>query len=227
MEIPVYNLAGEILKNIDVSESVFGVPFNEAVVHQAMVRQNANMRQGTASSKTRGEVSGSTRKIYRQKHTGFARAGARRSPLRRGGGVVFGPKPRNHRQAMPKKMRQMALRCMLSARVREGELKVVEDLKFDEPKTRELAHILELLELANPVLIVMADPELSVVKSARNIPGVKTLPAELLNVRDILSHRVLLITEPAVRKIERIWREDLSRGGNGASLSGSDSTINN
>lgn len=218
MQIPVYSLTGEIVKSIEVSDRVFAVPFNEAVVHQAMVRQQANARQGTVSTKTRGEVTGSSRKLYRQKHTGSARVGSRRSPLRRGGGVVFGPKPRSYRQAMPKKMRQLALRCMLSARARDGELKVLEKLEFDEPKTREVTRMLAALGVASSTLIVIGEPEVNVVKSARNLPEVKTLPAELLNVVDILSHRVLLMSESAVRKAERLWGIRSLQGGNSASL---------
>ena len=227
MQIPVYSLAGEIVKHIEVSDRVFAVPFNEAVVHQAMVRQQANARQGTASTKTRGEVSGSTRKLFRQKGTGSARAGSRRSPLRRGGGVAFGPKPRSYRQAMPKKMRQLALRCMLSVRARDGELKVLEKLEFDEPKTKEVVRILAALGVASSTLIVMGEPEGNVVKSARNLPTVKTLPTELLNVVDILSHRVLLMSESAVRKAERLWGNRLLQGGNSASLRGVVPSVNN
>lgn len=227
MQIPVYSLAGEIVKHIEVSDRVFAVPFNEAVVHQAMVRQQANARQGTASTKTRGEVSGSTRKLFRQKGTGSARAGSRKSPVRRGGGVAFGPKPRSYRQAMPKKMRQLALRCMLSARARDGELKVLEKLAFDEPKTKEVVRILAALGVASSTLIVMGEPEGNVVKSTRNLSAVKTLPAELLNVVDILSHRVLLMSESAVRKAERLWGNRLLQGGNSASLRGVVPSANN
>lgn len=114
MQVPVYNLAGEVFKHIDISDQVFAVSFNEAVVHQAMVRQQANARQGTASTKTRGEVEGSRRKLYAQKHTGRSRAGDIRSPLRRKGGIIFGPKPRSYQQEMPKKMHQLALRLFFS-----------------------------------------------------------------------------------------------------------------
>jgi len=217
VQVPVYGLTGEIVRQIEISERLFAVPFNEAVVHQAMVRQQANARQGTASCKTRGEVSGSTRKLFRQKHTGFARAGSRRSPLRRGGGVVFGPKPRSYRQEMPKKMRQLALRCVLSAKVRDGELKVLEELKFDEPKTKEMMRILLALGVDSSALLVIDEPEGSVVKSARNLSRVKTLPVNLLNVVDILGHKVLLVTETAVRRAEQLWGNGLSRGGNHAS----------
>ncbi len=218
MEVPVYNLAGEVIKHIEISDHIFAVPFNEAVVHQAMVRQRANARQGTASTKTRGEVSGSSRKLFRQKGTGLARAGARKSPLRRGGGITFGPKPRSYRQAMPKKMRQLALRCVLSAKAREGELRILEQLKFDQPKTKEMAQILAALGVDSSALIATSEPEAGIVKSARNLTGIKITPASLLNVVDILSHRILLMTEAAVRKAEQIWGQRLSQGESNASL---------
>jgi len=218
VQVPVYSLSGEIARHIDISDRVFAEPFREAVVHQAMVRQQANLRQGTASTKTRREVAGSRRKLFRQKHTGYARAGSRQSPLRRGGGVVFGPKPRSYRQAMPKKMRRLALRCMLSAKVRAGELRVIEELKLSEPKTKEMVRILAALGLDTSTLIVTGEVEANVVKSARNLALVKTLPASILNVVDLLSHRALLMTEPAVRKVEELWGNGLSQGGNRASL---------
>ena len=218
MQVPVYSLAGEVIKHIEVSDRVFAVPFNEAVVHRAMVRQQANARQGTASTKTRSEVSGSGRKLYRQKHTGFARAGSRRSPMRRGGGVAFGSKPRSYRQAMPKKMRQLALRCVLSAKARDEGLMVLEQLKFDQPKTRDMAQILAALGVDLSALIVTGEPEANVIKSARNLPGIKTLPASLLNVVDLLSYSKLLMTEAAVRKAEELWGEKLSQGESNASL---------
>ena len=218
MKVPVYNLAGEVIKHIEISDQVFAVPFNEAVVHQAVVRQRANARQGTASTKTRGEVSGSSRKLFRQKGTGLARAGSRKSPLRRGGGITFGPKPRSYRQAMPKKMRQLALRCVLSAKAREGELRVLEQLKLDQPKTKEMAQILAALGVDSSALIATSEPETGVVKSARNLTGIKITPASLLNVVDILSHKILLMTEAAVRKAEQLWEQKLSQGGSSASL---------
>jgi len=194
------------------------VPSNQAVLHQAMVRQRANTRQGTASTKTRSEVAGTSKKMYRQKGTGSARAGSRRSPLRRGGGVTFGPKPRSYRQAMPKKMRQLALKCALSAKAADGELMVLEQLELDEPKTKEMVRILRALGVESSALIATAEPEGKVIKSARNLPRVKTIPANLLNVVDILSHRMLLMTEEAVHKAERIWGKKLAEGGSNASL---------
>ena len=210
MQIPVYSLTGEVVEHIEISDQVFAVPFNEGVVHQAMVRQQANARQGTASTKTRGEVSGSSRKLFRQKGTGFARAGSRRSPLRRGGGITFGPQPRSYRQAMPKKMRQLALRCALSAKARDKELKVLEELKLEEPKTKQMVQILTALGVDSSALIVTSEPEDSVVKSARNLKGIKTMPASLINVLDILSYKILLMTVTAVRKVEQLWGEKLA-----------------
>ncbi len=227
MQVPVYNLTGEVIKQIEISDRVFAVPFNQAVVHQAMVRQQANARQGTASAKTRSEVSGSGRKLFRQKHTGMARAGDRRSPLRRGGGVIFGPKPRSYRQAMPKKMRQLALRCVLSAKAGDGELMVLEQLKFDEPKTKEMVQILESLGVDLSALIVTDEVEDNVVKSARNLARIKTMPASLLNVVDVLSFKKLLMTEAAVRRAEELWGKDLSQGGDSASLRGVAPSVSN
>ena len=212
MQVPVYNLAGEMATHIEISDEVFGVPFNEAVVHQAMVRQRANARQGTADTKTRSEVSGSNVKIYRQKHTGLARAGSRRSPLRRGGGIVFGPHPRSYRQDMPKKMRQLALRCVLSAKARDEELMVLQELELDKPMTKEMVRILTALGIDSSALIVTGEPKENVVKSSRNLVGIKTLPASLLNVVDILSFKRLLMTVAAVRKAERLWGQRLARG---------------
>jgi len=225
VQIPVYSLSGKVVKQIKVSDDVFAVPFNEAVVHQAVIRQKANERQGTASAKTRSEVAGSSRKLYRQKHTGLARAGSKKSPTRRGGGVTFGPKPRSYRQEMPKKMRRLALRCALSAKVRDEELMVLEKLELDQPKTKEMVALLAALGVDSPALIVTSKPEENVVKSARNLGGVKTLPANILNVIDILSYKRLLITEAAVRKAEELWGPQKSpisgvklRGGSNASI---------
>ncbi len=218
MKVPVYNIAGEEVEKIEISELVFNTPFNQAVVHQAMVRQRANARQGTASTKTRGEVSGSTRKLFRQKGTGRARAGSIKSPIRQGGGVTFGPKPRSYRQAMPKKMRRLALRCVLSEKARGKELVVVDELKFEGPRTKEMGDILKALGVDSSTLIVTSESEENITKSARNLPVVKTMPADLLNVVDLLSKKKLLMTVPAVRKAEAIWGEKAPGGGSSASV---------
>ena len=218
MEIPVYNLNGEMTKHTEISDYVFAAPFNQAVVHQVLLAQQANARQGTASTKTRSEVAGSSKKLFRQKHTGMARAGSRQSPLRRGGGIAFGPKPRSYRQAIPKKLRRLALRCVLSAKAREGELKVLEQLSLDEPKTKEMVRILSALGVDSSAIIAIVEPEGNVIKSARNIVGIRTMPANLLNVVDLLSCRTLLMTESAVRTAEQLWGEGLSQGESSASV---------
>jgi large subunit ribosomal protein L4 len=216
MQAPVYNLAGEVVANIEISDNVFGVAFNESLVHQSVLRQQANARQGNASTKTRGNVSGSTRKLYKQKGTGSARAGSSKSPLRRGGGIVFGPHPRDYHQAMPKSMRRLALRCVLSAKLEDGELKILESLKLDEIKTRKMAVILDALKVDKTALVVTSSADANLVKSARNLPGIKTLPANLLNVVDIISHRTLLMEVDAVRKAEQLWGESSSGEENNA-----------
>jgi large subunit ribosomal protein L4 len=207
VKVPVYSLTGEVVDHIEISDHVFGMPFNEGVVHQAMVQQQANARQGTASTKTRGEVTGSGRKLYAQKHTGRARAGDLRSPLRRKGGIAFGPKPRSYRQDMPKKMRQLALRCALSAKVKDEELKVLAEFKFEEPKTKKMAEVLHALGADSSALVITLEPEENIIKSARNLQGIKTMPANILNLLDILSNKMLLMTVPAVRKVEQLWGE--------------------
>ncbi len=210
MQAPVYNLAGEVVENIEISDKVFGVPFNEALVHQSVLRQQANARQGNASTKTRGNVSGSTRKLYKQKGTGSARAGSIKSPLRRGGGIVFGPHPRDYHQAMPKSMRRLALRCVLSAKLEDGEMKILESLKLDGIKTKNVVGILGAMQVDKTTLVVTGESNVNLVKSARNLHGVKTLPANLLNVVDIISHNTLLIEVDAVRKAEQLWGESSS-----------------
>ena len=218
VQVPVYSLSGEVIKHMEISGDVFSVPFNQSVVHQAMVRQRANARQGTASTKTRSEVIGSGRKLFRQKGSGNARPGTVKSPLRRGGGVTFGPKPRDYRKAMPKKMRRLAIRCLLSAKAESGELKVVNELALSEAKAREMVKILKALGVDSSTLIATHQPEEKVIKSARNLEKVKTIPANLLNVLDLLSYRTLLMTESAVHQVEDLWGSSPSRGEGDASL---------
>lgn len=210
MQISVYNNAGQEIDKIEVDEAIFGLQPNEAVVHQALVRQLANSRQGTADTKTRREVSGSSRKLYKQKHTGQARAGNKRSPLRRGGGVIFGPHPRSYRQAMPKKMRRLAIRSILSAKVAGEELKVIDSFGLEEPKTKQMAQVLQALGIESSALLVTAELDMTVYKSARNITMTKTLPARMLNVVDLISHNILLMTVDAVRRVEAMLGEERS-----------------
>jgi large subunit ribosomal protein L4 len=218
VQVPLYNTIGEVVKNIEISDAVFGVPFNEAVVHQALVRQRADSRQGTSDTKGRGEVAGSGKKIFAQKHTGEARAGDKRSPTRRHGGVAFGPHPRDYTKAIPKKMRQLALRCILSSKVTEGNLKIVDQFSFEGPKTKEMVKVMDALKVENKALIVTGESMQNVVKSARNIPGIKTLPASILNVVDLLSYNSLIMTEDAVRKAEKLWGERLAQEDSSAAL---------
>lgn len=205
MKVPVYSLSGEVVDKIKLNEAIFALPFNEAVVHQAMVGQLANKRQGTASTKTRGEVTGSTRKLYAQKHTGRARRGDIKSPLLRGGGIVFGPKPRTYRQSIPKKMRRLALKCLLSAKVKEGNIRLVQGLDFKEAKTKDMVNALSALGIDSSALILTDGSTPNVVKSAANLPDVKVLPSDLVNVLDLLSYQILIATVPAIRNVEQIW----------------------
>jgi large subunit ribosomal protein L4 len=218
VQVPVYNVGGEVIRNIEISDAVFAVPFNQAVVHQALVRQRADARQGNADTKGRGEVAGSGKKIFAQKHTGEARAGDKRSPTRRHGGVAFGPHPRDYRKAMPVKARQLALRCMLSSKASEGGLKILDKFTFEVPKTKEMLKVMGALKLESTTLIVTSSSEGNMVKSARNIPGVKTMPAHILNVVDLLSHQTLVMTEDAVRKAEEIWGKGLPQEGTNAAI---------
>ena len=218
MKVPVYNLSGEEVRKINISDKVFKVPFNEAVVHQVMVGLRANARQGTASSKTRGEVAGSTRKLYRQKGTGYARAGSKKSPTRKGGGVTFGPRPRDYRQEIPRKLRRLALRCVLSSKAGEGDLKIVEAFDFKEPKTKNMIETLAALGIESSALIVTQKSEGNVILSSRNIPEITTTPASVLNILDIMSHKTLLMTEKAVRTAEELWGNGAKQGGKDASV---------
>ena len=187
---------------MELSEQVFGGPVNEAVLHSAVVMQMAGRRQGTASTKTRAEVRGGGRKPWRQKGTGRARVGSIRSPLWRTGGVTFGPKPRNYGYNLPKKVRRLALRSALSAKVKEGNLLVVDQLSLPEIKTKEMVKVLNALNATPKALVVTADE--NVQKSSRNIPGVLPMAAQGLNVYDLLNHDKLIITKEDVLKVEEV-----------------------
>ena len=199
--VPVFNIEGQQTGEITLAESVFGAPINRALLHEAVRLQLASRRLGTAKAKTRGEVRGGGRKPWRQKGTGQARHGSRRSPLWTGGGVVFPPQPREYGFRMPRKARRQALRAALSAKVKDGEVLVVEGLHFEAPKTKAAVGMLGSLN-APRALIVLPEADENVEKSARNIPGVATaLPGEL-NVYDILTHDRLILAKEAVGKVE-------------------------
>jgi len=216
VQVPVKNTTGETLRQIEISDYVFGVKPNKSLAHQALIRQLANERHGNASAKTRTEVAGSTKKMYAQKHTGRARPGSAKSPLRKGGGIIFPPKPRDYHQAIPKKMKRLALRSVLSGKLAENELVVLDDLSLNAPKTKDMSNILSVLGIESSALIALEQPDINVVKSARNIPGIATIPANLLNVADIMSHKVLLMTVNAVRKAEELWGDSTSEGDDSA-----------
>ena len=201
-ELQVFNSAGTVVSTLQVSERVFGAPENAALVHQAVVTYLANQRQGTASTLTRGEVSGGGKKPYRQKGTGRARQGSTRAPQWTGGGVVFGPKPREWRKRMPQKMRQGALRCVLSDKVRQNRIKILESFGVDTPRTKTMVELLRVLDLRRKVLVVLNERDDAVLQSLRNIPGVQLVPASILNTYDVISADWLLTTEAAVRAIE-------------------------
>ena len=207
MQVQVYNLNGKATRKIEIRDDIFAVSFNEAVVHQALVRQLADRRLGTADTKKRGEVAGSGRKIHAQKHTGRARRGDIRSPMLKGGGVAFGPHPRSYRQDMPKKMRRLALKCVLSNKAGSGELKIVDKLEFEGLKTRAVLDLLIALGIGDSVIIATAEAKTDLVKSARNLAGVKTIPAPLLSVGELLSYKDIVMDVDAIRKVEKIWGE--------------------
>ena len=205
MKLTVQNIQGGTVRRIDVRDDVFDAPVNKALVHQVTVGQLANLRQGTAQTKTRGNVSGGGRKPRPQKGTGSARAGSIRSPIWKGGGVVFGPHPRSYRQRTPKRMRRLALLSVLSDKVRDGELVVLDTFALDRPRTSEMAEVLGALEATSSVLLVVDGADQAALAASRNIQKLKTLPASLLNALDLMNHRKVIMTVEAVRKAEEIW----------------------
>jgi len=205
VKIPVHNLQGEVVEEVELEDSVFDVPFRQAVVHQAVTRQLANKRQGNASTKTRGQVVGSTRKLFSQKGTGRARRGNIKSPLLRGGGVVFGPKPRSYRQDMPKKMRRLAFKCALSDKVREGALWAVDDVAVEQPRTKDVAALVASAGSARSSVIVTAESMPALALSARNLKGASVVPCSVLSTLDVMNCDRLIVTVPALRRMESIW----------------------
>ncbi len=205
MKLDVRNREGKKIRSIDVDEQVFGIQPHRPVVHQALVAQRANQRQGTHKTKTRGEVRGSTAKLFRQKGTGRARQGSIRAGHRRGGGVIFGPRPRSYRQDLPKRMRRLAIRSVLSGKAADGSLQVVDALAMETPRTKDMRAVLDALGFQRSTLVVTGGPQPALKMSVRNLPKVAWLPAAYLNVLDLLSHHGLLMTEEAVRKAEALW----------------------
>lgn len=201
----LYNMEGELVGEIELSDAVFAAPVNHALLHQAVNHYLANRRQGTASTKTRGEVSGGGRKPWRQKGTGRARQGSIRAPHWRGGGVVFGPKPVDHRLALPRGARRAALRSALSARTGEDRLRVVEGLRLDRPRTKDVVRLLERLGVGRGTVLLVTDGEdRNVYLSARNVPGIETRRAEDLNAYDVLAHARVVMAAEAARRLEEV-----------------------
>ena len=188
MEIAVRNMAGEQVGAVELPAQVFEAPINAALMHQALVRQLANARQGTSKTLTRSEVNRTKAKWYRQKGTGRARHGSRNAPIFVGGGVAHGPKPRSYRQQMPRKMRRAALRSALSVKAADAHIVLLDELRLEQPKTRELVAILERLAVSDSALVLLAEQDEVVQKSARNVPNIKTLRASYLNIRDLLGY---------------------------------------
>jgi large subunit ribosomal protein L4 len=204
MQVPVYNIKGDRVSEAELRDDIFAVTINEGLMHQALVRQLANARLGTHSSKTRSDVRGGGRKPWRQKGTGRARQGSIRAPQWRGGGAVFGPTPRSYSQKMPRKMRRQALRSALSVKASESQLKVLDVLEMSEPKTKEMLGVLDSLGVETSALILLPQRNEEILRSVRNLPKVRTLVAQYLNVRDLLKYDYILMPLASLEVIERI-----------------------
>ena len=203
--VSVYNMEGKEVGKIDLNDSIFGVEVNEHLVHMAVLQQLANNRQGTQKAKTRSEVSGGGRKPWRQKGTGHARQGSIRAPQWKGGGVVFAPVPRDYSFKINKKEKRAALKSALTDKAQSGNLIVVDELKFEEPKTKKFAEVMTNLKATRKALVVLADNDQNVVLSARNLAEANTTLTNTLNVYDIVNAKTLVLTKDAVAKIEEVY----------------------
>lgn len=203
-KVSVVSQTGSAVGDIELNEAIFGIEPNEAVLYEAIIQQQASLRQGNHKVKTRAEVAGGGRKPWRQKGTGRARQGSIRSPQWRGGGIVFGPTQRSYSYKMPKKVRRLALLSALSSKVKAEELIVLDNLAFDAPKTKSFVQVLEDLSITKKALFVTADLEESVALSARNIPGISVVTANGINVLDLVGHDQLVMTKAAVEKVEEV-----------------------
>lgn len=205
MQVPVMNMTGKQVKSIDLPPDIFEVEVNVGLMHQAYVRQMANARLGTHNVKTRSEINRTTAKWYRQKGTGRARHGSRSAGLFVGGFKAHGPHPRKYTKAMPRKMRQQAIRCALSALARDDQLVFVDDLRLDEPKTREVKTVLHALVGDHSALVLLADRNENVQRSIANLPDAHYLRASYLNMRDLLQYDKVIVTLDALEVIESLW----------------------
>ena len=204
-KIDVYNMQGKKVSDIELNENIFGIKPNEKVVHTALVNYMANQRQGTANTKTRAEVSGGGRKPWKQKGTGRARQGSIRAPQWFKGGIALGPKPRDYRYTINKKERRLAIKSVLSSKVLEKNLVVVDKLELDEIKTKNMVNVLENLKVEGKTLIILPEKNLNVQKSAKNIEGVKTGLVNTINGYDLLKYNKLIFTVDSVKSLEEVY----------------------
>lgn len=204
-KVTMLNMAGETAGDIELNGDIFGIEVNAYAVHAVVKNYLANQRQGTQSAKNRGEVRGGGRKPFRQKGTGRGRQGSRTSPNHVGGGVVFAPKPRDYRYTVPKKIRRLAMKSILSSKVAENEIIVLDSLNLDAPKTKDMIKVLQNIKAEKKALIVTDEKNENVIKSAANIPGVKTTMVGQMNVYDIINHTSFIVTKDAINKIEEVY----------------------
>ena len=204
--VSVYDMTGKKTSTKKLSDDIFGIEPNVAVMHSAVINYLANQRQGTQSTKTRSEVSGGGRKPWRQKGTGHARQGSTRSPQWTHGGIALGPKPRSYRFALPKKVRRLAMKSAFSTKVAAGEMMILKELKLDEIKTKTMANLFGALKATKKVLLVLPENDQKVILSARNIPGVKTALVNTLNVYDILNCDKFIVVKDAVAQLEEVYK---------------------
>lgn len=203
-KVTMLNMAGQEAGELELKDEIFGIEPNQNAVHAVIKNILANRRQGTQSAKTRAEVRGGGRKPFRQKGTGRHRQGSSTDPSQVGGGVVFAPKPRSYRYTLPKKLRRLAMLSALSSKAAEKELIVIDEIKFEQPKTKEMVKMLENIKAEKKALIVMAEKDENTVRSAANIPGVRTALVTTMNVYDIINHTNFIVTKEAVKKIEEV-----------------------
>ena len=204
-KVTMLNMEGKEAGQIELKDEIFGIEPNQNAVHAVVKNILANRRQGTQSAKTRAEVRGGGRKPFRQKGTGRHRQGSSTDPSQVGGGVVFAPKPRSYRYTLPKKLRRLAMLSALSSKAAEKELIVIDEIKFEQPKTKEMVKMLENIKAEKKALIVMAEKDENTVRSAANIPGVRTALVTTMNVYDIINHTNFIVTKEAVKKIEEVY----------------------
>ncbi len=204
-KLALFNKEGEKVEDVEVSENIFAAPLKQGALHQTVVVQATRRRQGTASSKDRSEVRGGGSKPWPQKGTGRARHGSTRSPLWAGGGVTFGPHPRDYNPKVPKKMRRAALKSALSDKVNEGKLILVDHYGIDAPKTKQMASLLDNLKVNGGALVVLDQPDVNLIKAARNLPRVKTVNARQLNTLDIITYNYLVMSKAALQQVEEVF----------------------